>query len=138
MTLPRLFTAAILLIGLGLAIEAAVCSNPASYAGQSLCYPDGQYCGECVSFVKVCSKDTRTTSQWSAGQRVHGANLPSGTTIATFPSGSYSGHAAVYVGQNADGIQVWDQWVGHPVSQRTIRWNGTGISNNGDSFFAIN
>lgn len=29
------------------------CPNPEAYKGQSLCYPAGQYCGECVSFVKV-------------------------------------------------------------------------------------
>lgn len=36
---------------------AAICSNPSSYRGQVLCYPAGQYCGQCVSFVKVCSRD---------------------------------------------------------------------------------
>jgi len=115
-----------------------VCSNPSNYKGQSLCYPAGQYCGECVSFYKVCSGDSRTTSQWVRGAHVKGASLTPGTGIATFPGGKYQGHAAIYVGQNGDGIQVWDQWVGHPVSTRTIRWNGSGISNNGDSFYVIN
>jgi len=91
-----------------------------------------------VSYVKVCSADYRTTSQWVRGARVKGTSLAFGTTIATFPTGSYSGHAAVYTGQNTEGIQVWDQWVGSPVSPRTIRWNGSGISNNGDSFYVIN
>ncbi|CAF1266269.1 unnamed protein product [Adineta steineri] len=68
---------------------------------------------------------------------VRGASIASGTAIATFPNGKYSGHAAIYTGQNNDGIQVWDQWVGRPVATRTIRWNGSGISNNGDSFFVI-
>lgn len=61
-----------------------------------------------------------------------------GLTIGNYVSGKYSGHAAIYISQNGDGIQVWDQWVGHPVSQRTIRWNGSGISTNGDSFYVIN
>jgi hypothetical protein len=53
-------------------------------------------------------------------------------------SGGYSGHAAIYISQNTQGIQVWDQWKGHPVSQRTIRWDGSGsISNNGNSFYVI-
>ena len=92
-----------------------------------------------------------------------------GTAIATFPNGKYYGHAAIYVSQNEQGIQVlsleclglhclqecnhtelisvlvcntmqvWDQWVGQPVHQRTIRWKGTGkISNNGDAYHVIN
>jgi len=88
------------------------------------------------------------------------AGIAPGTGIATFPSmrtafrlyrllvinaavlctktdGRYQGHAAIYMGQNAAGIQVWDQWVGHPVSQRTIRWGGSGLSNNGNSFYVI-
>lgn len=91
-----------------------------------------------MSFVKVCSRDYRTTSQWNRGQKVRGASLGFGTTIATFPNGRYSGHAAVYTGQNSNGIQVYDQWRGRPVGPRTIRWNGSGISNNGDSFYVIN
>lgn len=72
------------------------------------------------------------------GARVKGSRPAFGTTIATFPGGSYRGHAAVYVGQDSNGIQVWDQWVGRPVAPRTIRWTGSGISNNGDSFYVIN
>jgi hypothetical protein len=41
--------------------------------------------------------------------QVHGANIPFGTAIATFPNGKYSGHAAIYTGQDVTGIQVWDQ-----------------------------
>jgi len=116
----------------------SICSSPGSYAGQSLCYPAGQYCGECVSFYKVCSGDKRVTADWKRGVKVRGAAVSKGAGIATFPNGKYSGHAAVYVSQDANGIQVYDQWVGHPVSTRTIRWNGSGISNNGDSFYVIN
>ena len=29
--------------------------------------------------------------------------------VATFPGGKYSGHAAIYTGQDSNGIQVWDQ-----------------------------
>jgi hypothetical protein len=35
--------------------SASICSNPTAYVGQSLCDPWGTYCGECVSFVKVCT-----------------------------------------------------------------------------------
>ena len=49
------------------------------------------------------------------------------------------GHAAIYISQDSAGIQVWDQWIGHLVSQRTIRWDsGPSISNNGNSFYVIN
>jgi len=118
--------------------EALVCPNPQNYNGQVVCDFAGGYCGECVSFYKICANDRRTTSQWIQGIRVKGNNLPVGTGIATFPNGKYSGHAAIYLSQNAEGIQVWDQWVDHPVSTRTIRWNGSGLPNNGDSFYVIN
>ncbi|CAF4948798.1 unnamed protein product, partial [Rotaria sp. Silwood1] len=68
---------------------------------------------------------------------VKGTNLAYGTAIATFPNGYYLGHAAIYTGQNIQGIQVWDQWRGQPVHQRTIYWNGQGTSNNGNSFDVI-
>eukprot|EP01124_Arcella_intermedia_P028651 TRINITY_DN5873_c0_g1_i1.p1 TRINITY_DN5873_c0_g1~~TRINITY_DN5873_c0_g1_i1.p1 ORF type:complete len:133 (-),score=13.15 TRINITY_DN5873_c0_g1_i1:23-421(-) len=118
-------------------VSGSICGNPGSFSGQSLCYPSGKYCGQCVSFYKVCSGDSRTTSQWRKGIQVKGNNIPFGTGIATFSGGSYYGHTAIYIGQNDVGIQVWDQWVGHPVSQRTIKWNGSGVSNNGNSFFVI-
>ena len=87
--------------------------------------------------LQTCTGDRRTTGQWKKGPQVKGSNLPKGTAIATFPGGSYRGHAAVYIGQDKTGIQVWDQWVGHPVSQRTIRWNGGSLSNDGNQFYVI-
>ena len=33
--------------------------------------------------------------------------------------------------------QVYDQWVGHPVATRTIRFGGSGISNDGNKFYVI-
>jgi hypothetical protein len=75
------------------------------------------------------------------GEQVKGnSNLVPGTAIATFgPNGKYAGgHAAVYMGQDQNGIQVMDQWVGHPVAPRTIRWDGETPSNNGSLFHVIN
>lgn len=87
----------------------------------------------------MCTRDYRTTSQWRRGPQVKGnRGIPRGAAIATFPNGKYSGHAAIYVGQNSEGIQVWDQWVGQPVHSRTIRWNGNRLQNNGNSYYAIN
>jgi hypothetical protein len=89
-------------------------------------------------FLQVCSGDTRTTSSWVQGQRVKGANLQFGTGIATFTNGKYdSGHTAIYVGQSATGIDVWDQWVGQPVHQRTLRFDSTSYQNDGDNFYVI-
>lgn len=72
----------------------------------ALCLRAGGYCGECVSFYKICTGDRRTTGQWVRGQKVRGASLPVGTGIATFPNGKYYGHAAIYMGQNAQGTQA--------------------------------
>jgi hypothetical protein len=74
------------------------------------------------------------------GQVKGNSNLVPGTAIATFgPDGKYAGgHAAVYMGQDQNGIQVMDQWVGHPVAPRTIRWDGATPSNNGSLFHVIN
>ncbi|CAF1193640.1 unnamed protein product [Didymodactylos carnosus] len=115
------------------------CTDYASYAGQQVCDQYGGQCGQCVSFVKICTSDYRKTSQWKRGLKVREtSSIPVGTAIATFPNGRYSGHAAIYTGQNDQGIQVWDQWSRRNVTPRTIRWNGSGISNNGDLFYVIN
>jgi hypothetical protein len=73
------------------------------------------------------------------------SNLVPGTASATFgPDGKYAGgHAAVYMGQDQNGIQVMDQWAerpgrsAHPVAPRTIRWDGATPSNNGSLFHVI-
>jgi hypothetical protein len=92
-----------------------------------------------VSFVKRCTGDSRTTSSWGQGIKVrgNGGSIRVGTAIATFPDGKYYGHAAIYQGQTSSGIQVVDQWKGHPVAPRTLTWGGT-LSNDGDKFYVIN
>ena len=52
-----------------------------------------------------------------------------GTAIATFEAdGTYTNqsgnHAAIYLGQEDRGIWVYDQWRGHPVDKRLIRFAG--------------
>ena len=62
------------------------------------------------------------------------------SAIATFDaSNRYLGHAAIYVSQNAGGLQVWDQWVGHPVAPRNVSFRGgKGNSvNDGDQYYVI-
>jgi hypothetical protein len=67
-----------------------------------------------------------------------------GTAIATFINGKYpslptGNHAAIYDGQDATGIWVWEQWVNHPVSRRHILFHdGKGdLVNDGDAYSVI-
>jgi hypothetical protein len=104
--------------------------------------------GQCVAFVQQAS-GAPLTSGWNQGSKVRGdLALPAGTAIATFDSsGRYTNstdgtsHAAIYVGQNEIGLQVWDQWKGQPVHQRTIRFQGGAVGvkpvNDGDAFYVI-
>ncbi len=101
------------------------------------------FCGQCVSYVTtVCPNIPVDTGKWRKGVPVKGtAGIAEGTPIGTFNSGGrYHGHAAIYVSQDSVGIQVYDQWItgaGKRIGPRTIRWNGTGVSNNGAGFHVI-
>lgn len=105
--------------------------------------------GQCVTFVHAVVS-IPPSSSWHQGEKVRTANLiRPGTVIATFdPNGRYGNHidgrshAAIYLGRNAAGIQVLDQWNGHtvqPVHERTIRFgNGYGVKvNDGDQFHVV-
>ena len=50
-----------------------------------------------------------------------------------------SSHAAILIAVLPEGLRVWDQWVSHPVAERTIRWRGgTGKKvNDGDQYYVI-
>jgi hypothetical protein len=67
--------------------------------------------GECVALVQAATGAPRTT-EWRPGVQVQGnVNIRPGTAIATFDDdGHYTGHAAIYLGQDAHGIHVIDQW----------------------------
>ena len=103
--------------------------------------------GQCVAFVEQAS-GSPLTSAWKQGGKVRGdLTIQPGTAIATFDNGKYTNstdgtsHAAIYVGQNTAGLQVWDQWKGQPVHQRTIRFQGgaPGVRpvNDGDAFYVV-
>lgn len=104
--------------------------------------------GQCVGFVQHAS-GAPLTAQWNRGRKVTGdATIQKGTAVATFDAkGKYTNstdgtsHAAIYIGQNAHGLQVWDQWLGQPVHQRTIRFQagvpGVKPVNDGDAFYVI-
>lgn len=120
-----------------------IARDPERYAGRVI------DTGHCVRFLQVAA-GVPHTSQWRSGALVRGADppVPQGTCIATFHTdGSYENdvagksHAAILIASQTDGLLVWDQWVGHPVAQRVIRWRGRTDANNavndGDRFHVI-
>ena len=116
---------------------AFIAKDPEKYAGQVV----GN--GHCVIYVQKTSGAPHT-SEWKEGEKVRGADIPKDTAIATFidgvyPSHAHGNHAAIYVGQNDEGLVVWDQWVGQPVHMRTIHFKGGegSPSNDCDAFSVI-
>jgi RHS repeat-associated protein len=113
-----------------------VCSNPQKYLGQEV----GS--GQCVSIVQICAGAPHT-SMWRPGQQVKGNSIAAGTAIATFINGRYpnrptGNHAAIYISQDKDGIWVYDQWKGRPLSTRYIRFDDKrSDSNNANKFYVI-
>ena len=121
-----------------------VLSNPESTIGRSYLNAGGH--AECVELVRQ-TLHAPPTALWKEGKKVSSSDttISKGTAIATFVNGKYPQnrstgmHAAIYVGQNAIGIQVLDQFRGQPiVKPRTIRWNGgPSLSRNGSAFSVI-
>lgn len=141
-------------------VSTAYAQNPSAPLGSWTCAPtselgpfseppkgaetgNGDYCGQCVSYVKKVKPDLPATGAWRKGVLVKGnTNIMAGTVIATFnASGRYYGHAAIYVDQNKQGIVVYDQYVTgrlpKPAGQRLLKWGGRGNSNNGDNFYVV-
>jgi hypothetical protein len=100
-------------------------------------------CGQCVSYVRKVYPALPETGLWKKGLPVKAnKNILPGTVIATFnTSGTYEGHAAIYVNQNPAGINVYDQYVTppspKPVGPRLLRWGAHGRSINGDNFYVV-
>jgi hypothetical protein len=115
-----------------------------SYKG--LAFTNIQGNTECVEFIQQ-TLSAPPTAAWKEGRKIKpGVLVQAGTAIATFVDGKYpqSGntgkHAAIYLGQNALGIQVLDQWRKQgSVQPRTIKWKPTsaGSSNDGSAFSVI-
>jgi len=106
----------------------------------------GNLWGECVSSCKALSGNNTATSQWSAGSQVVSGGVSAGTAIATFPGGSYSGHAAIFKSYITDGygniigIQVWDQnWVagGGVFGTHAIYRTGSDVLNANNYYVVI-
>ena len=113
--------------------------RPEAHAGRTI----GN--GHCVAFVREAT-GLGHTSTWRAGPLARDALPPAGTAIATFEGGRYgnrtngTSHTAILMAIVPEGLLVWDQWVGQPVHQRVIRFQGRAIarhSNDGDRFHVI-
>jgi hypothetical protein len=101
--------------------------------------------GHCVAFVRKAT-GLPSTAHWRRGPKVRAANLIRGTAIATFNhEGRYdnatdgTSHAAILLEDTTAGLMVLDQWVGHPVGPRTIRYQSGAQDavNDGERYFAI-
>ena len=116
-----------------------IAESPEQYAGEVVAN------GQCVRYVQVCA-NVPHTSRWSPGVQVRDNDVAPGTAIATFDSDGHYGnhtdgrsHAAIFIQQVEAGLLVWDQWVGHPVAERVIRFRGGSGRrvNDGDQFCVI-
>jgi hypothetical protein len=123
-----------------------VVANNTSASGDSL--PKGRVgSGQCVDLVKdACG--IGHTSTWQQGATIaNNPDLKPGTAIATFDqNGKYgnhtngSSHAAIYLGPSTKypgGIRVYDQWAGHPASERDIRPSGGSAVNSANAYSII-
>ncbi len=114
-------------------------------------FPNAAGQTECVEFIKQ-TLNAPATKLWREGTRVRKLNsgerdtIARGAAIATFVAGRYpqhgitDKHAAIYLGQNSEGIQVLDQWNEKGrVLPRTIPWkpHRPGLSNDGNAFSVI-
>jgi hypothetical protein len=103
----------------------------------------GSYYGaneQCVSLTRDFDSSLAPSSQWQQGELVEGAtDIAPGTPIATFNfNGAYGppdspggasgvSHTGIYLGQDASGVQILDQWSGSGgASIHTIPWSSWG------------
>jgi hypothetical protein len=99
------------------------------------------YCGQCVSYVKQVCPSLPLTNGWKKGSPAKG-NAQKGMVIATFDSeDNYYGHAAIYVSEDQDGINVYDQYIygvtPKAVGPRKLRFGASNDVNNGDKFYIV-
>ena len=100
------------------------------------------YCGQCVSYVKKVCPTLPATAKWKKGPSVKdNKDIMAGTVIATFKGPDYFGHAAIYVSQDKDGMNVYDQYVSPPspkaVGPRTLKFGAPKDVNNGDKYYVV-
>lgn len=101
--------------------------------------------GECATGVQYvfheAGKPLGRTPTWKQGIKVRGNKVPPGTAIASFRNGKFAqDHAAILIGETADGLEVWDQFnhPSKPWGKRMLRFlKDNDRSNNGDLFYVI-
>ena len=102
--------------------------------------------GHCVRFCQIVAKTLPHTSRWARGKKVRGGQVPPLAIVATFNTeGRYANaidgtsHAAVFLHETSEGIEVWDQWQGQPVHRRIIRFRDGASKpvNDGDRFYVV-
>jgi len=130
------------------AASAAPVSGLASLAASQLGRFVGRSAGsgQCVALAKAVQPAIGPTSTWRGGDAVQGNTaLQPGTVIATFNRANRyanaldgSSHAAIYLGQTQQGVQVLDQWAGSRAAVRTIPWNNpSGVPANTGAAFQV-
>ena len=116
----------------------------------------GSYYGaneQCVSLTRDFDSSLPPSSQWQQGELVEGAtDIAPGTPIATFNfNGAYGppdspggesgvSHTGIYLGQDASGVQILDQWSGSGgASIHTIPWSswGANTAEAGSQYYTI-
>lgn len=118
---------------------------------------EGKFWGDneqCVSLTRALTPGLAPSSEWKQGEKVQGnTNLKPGTPIATFnfngrygpsdhPGGWYGvSHTGIYLGQNAEGVLILDQWNGKQGGAGAhvipwADWNGK-TAESGDKYYAI-
>ena len=121
-----------------------VADNPRQWIGQPSV---GN--GECVPLVQAATGAPRS-AEWRRGVLVQGnMSVRFGAAIATFDDqGRYTGHTAIYLGQDERGIRVIDQWNRwrngqitdqHRPSERTLHLGDTfrDTVDRGESYYVI-
>ena len=107
--------------------------------------------GQCPVLVQAAT-GAPLVSTWLRGPRVRGNKaVPRGTAIAVFDldgfysnEGKYPRHAAIYLSQDKDGLEVLDQWADRDVTakgfRRKVRFGhreGHATVNGGDYFHVV-
>jgi len=92
---------------------------------------------ECAALTKAFS-GAPCTDCWREGPKVLGADIPPGTAIATFVDGRYpqegtAMNSGIYIGQDAGGIYIVDQWTRHRAQKRLLRPKPPGAAREDDA-----
>ena len=103
----------------------------------------GRFKGSCAALVQYFG--CHQVERWRKGATVKGNNsVQGGTCIATFegdrcPDKAHGNHAAIYISQTKQGVNMYDQWQGKKPGKRLVRFKKdmSDPSNNGNCFSVI-